>query len=148
VLLQDVLVKLIGKVSVLMTLERCKLVSYIVCTVRNTAINRLHHRTIVNHHIDGQELTEDIFPADYEERSVENTVLFSLQMEEFGRILALLPDSDERLLRGKYMLSLSDSELAEMLHCKPSSIRMMLTRARRKAYALLEKEGFRYGGTR
>ena len=48
---------------------------------------------------------------------------------------------DRALLEGKYILGDSDEMLARTLHCKPSSIRMKLTRARRRALKLLEQEG-------
>ena len=52
-----------------------------------------------------------------------------------------LSEEDRILLEGKYVWGQSDKELAEILHCKPSSIRMKLTRARRRALNnLSEKE--------
>lgn len=50
-----------------------------------------------------------------------------------------LPAEDRVLLEGKYILDLSDEELARILDCKPASIRMKLTRARRRAAALLSE---------
>ena len=52
-----------------------------------------------------------------------------------------LPEPERQPLFGRYMLDLTDAELAAMLGCKPASVRMKLTRARR---ALLEK--LREGG--
>ena len=50
-------------------------------------------------------------------------------------------EEEKQLLYGKYLMDLSDAELAQMLGCKPSSVRMKLTRARR---AFVEK--LREGG--
>ena len=42
-----------------------------------------------------------------------------------------MTESDQLLLLGKYTMDMSDTELAQVINCKPSSIRMKLTRARR-----------------
>lgn len=59
----------------------------------------------------------------------------------FKQGLGQLSAEDRALLEGKYILGDSDEMLARTLHCKPSSIRMKLTRARRRALKLLEQEG-------
>lgn len=58
-----------------------------------------------------------------------------------GDALASLPETDKELLIGRYVLERTDAELAKIFGCKPSSIRMMLTRARRRARALLKGKG-------
>ncbi len=52
-----------------------------------------------------------------------------------------LHETDQQLLFGRYLMDMTDADLAKLLGCKPSSVRMKLTRARR---ALLEK--LREGG--
>ena len=51
-----------------------------------------------------------------------------------------LPEEDQDLLYRKYIAEQTDDELAAIFHCKKDSIRMKLTRARRKAMKLLEQE--------
>ena len=52
-----------------------------------------------------------------------------------------IPEDDRMLLEGKYLLGLSDGELAELAGCKSNSVRMKLTRARRNALKImLDKE--------
>jgi len=52
-----------------------------------------------------------------------------------------LSAKDRLLLEGKYFFDYSDNTLAKLLSCKKSSIRMKLTRARRRIVKLIEKEG-------
>ena len=52
-------------------------------------------------------------------------------------LCALLDHLD--LLRGKYIEGKSAQELAEMLGCKPDSIRMKMLRARRRAFHILQE---------
>lgn len=69
--------------------------------------------------------------------SPEEYTLAAERSAEFSRCFRLLCEEDQKLLEGKYFLGLSDAELAVQLNCKPASIRMKLTRARRRAYQLL-----------
>lgn len=62
-------------------------------------------------------------------------------MDEFGRAWMALPEETRSLLAGKYLLGLSDAELAEQYGCRPDSIRMKLTRARRQALKILREGG-------
>ena len=53
-----------------------------------------------------------------------------------------LSEEERILLDGRYLLGLSDEEVAEMVRCKPSSVRMKLTRVRRKVFAMMkQREG-------
>lgn len=144
-LVQDSLVKLITKTPLLMSFERCTLISYIVCTVKNTAINHLRYKAVVKQHISDQEIQDDTHWTDHTDRSIEDLLISSMQMEQLGEILEQLPEKDQYLLRGKYQLYLTDEELARTLNCKTGSVRMMLTRARRRALEELKKEEFSYG---
>ena len=52
-----------------------------------------------------------------------------------------LTEEEQLLLEGKYILGYEDGELAGMLGCKKDSVRMKLTRARRRALRLMLEEG-------
>lgn len=47
---------------------------------------------------------------------------------------------EDVLLEDKYVLNMSDAEIASALGVKPSSVRMLLTRARSKARKAIEKK--------
>lgn len=143
-LVHDALLKLIENVLTLMEMKRPQLVTYIVHTIKNTAIDKQRRMSVRDRYIDDQELTEDTVPSgqQQEERPLEDKVLSSLAISELQSILKSLPERTQVLLRGKYQFSLDDAELARLIGCRPGSIRMMLTRARRQALELLEKEGF------
>ena len=146
-LVQDSLVKLIPKISTMRKLSGCTLSAYIVCTVRNTAKNHLRHQTIENSRIIHVEFEDYDAELTSEELSPEELLFISERMGEFYQILARLPDADQDLLTGKYILELGDVELAKMLNCKPGSIRMMLTRARRRALEMMKEGAFSYDET-
>ena len=67
-------------------------------------------------------------------------------LEDKGRLITALeslPDNERLLLEQKYFLGSSDEELARFFRCKPGSVRMKLTRARRHMLRILmdDKEG-------
>ena len=72
--------------------------------------------------------------------SIDEQLLQMEQKEMLVRVLESLSEEDRILLEGKYILEQSDRDLAALLGCKPSSIRMKLTRARRRALNLIGEE--------
>ena len=142
-LVQDSLVKLIPKLGTLRRLEPNARISYVVYTVRNTAINHLRRKSVENRYF-VDESDESIPHSISAFREVEDLVESSDRTKAFCRMLDMIPERDQLALRGRYYLQMTDDELAELLECKPGSVRVMLTRARRRLLELLQKEGFDY----
>jgi len=134
---QESLVKLIGKVDLLRELSPKALAAYVIAVTRNTAVDCIRSRKRRN------------------AASLDDEAFFRLEAplvpldelmgdKERGRRLASalekLTDADRVLLEGKYLLEYSDEVLAGQLGCQPGSIRAKLTRARRRAFKVLEGE--------
>lgn len=138
-IVQDCVEKLIKKVATLRKMERCNLAAYIVSTVRNTAINYLRHQGRELNHYGGS--VDDLEPWECLSavKSLDEIVILKEKAKSIAKIWSLLSEEDRFLLEGKYMLENTDAELALQLGCKPDSIRMKLTRVRRKALALMTK---------
>lgn len=143
-LVQDSLAKLIPRVSKLRELDGCALSAYVVYTVRNTAKNYLRHQAVESQYIIQSELEDYCDSVCDTDPTPEELLLISERKEDFFRVWDRLSDEDKDILRGKYILELSDKELAKQLSCKPGSIRMKLTRARRRALNLLKEVEFTY----
>ena len=75
-------------------------------------------------------------------RSAEADYMDYANHELLNKVLESLEERDRVLLTGKFYLRLSDEELAEMVGCKPDSVRMLVKRAKQKAQKKLIKEGF------
>jgi RNA polymerase sigma-70 factor (ECF subfamily) len=142
-LVQDALVRLIPKVSTMRKLSCPTLTAYVVYTVRNTAINYLRHNSVKDRYIAQEELGADSVNLRDDELTPEKLLLLSERTKEFTYIWDRLPEDDRELLRGKYILGLNDKELAKLLGCKADSIRMKLTRARRRALQELKEGEFK-----
>ena len=126
--------------ATLRTLSEPARLSYIAAAVRNTAINarkRTQRET-------AQCVSMEDLPEELPQTQMLGAEIKYLEKERREALLAKfreLPEPERQLLFGRYMMDLTDAELAAMLGCKPASVRMKLTRARR---ALLEK--LREGG--
>ena len=131
-IVQDSLERLIKKAPQIRTLDRFALTTYIVSTVRNTAINflkRAKKSPACTDQIDesGHAMSPDPIASLYHKFQLKS-------------VWALLTEEERILLEGKYIIGYSDAELSERLNCRCSNIRMKLTRARRRALSLLEKQ--------
>lgn len=140
VVVQDSLLKLIPKANRLRELDAQVVAGYLVSTVRNTAFDFLRKEgREQKHQSEWQENELEQIPDPA--LSPEEAALMAEEKGELLRAWEKLPQPDRRLLEGKYFEGCTDSQLASMFHCRPDSIRMKLTRARKALLALLQKEG-------
>ena len=78
-----------------------------------------------------------------EENQLPESIAFKhLRLDAIRKIWAQIPVEDRLLLEQKYILDWSDKDLAARLGVQPQSVRMMLTRTKRKVTALLKEQGF------
>ena len=130
--LQDALVDLIQNIDKLRALSPASLSMYITAVVRNRAFSRLRAEKLRKEH----ESSLDEYPENAMSEAfhgIDEVPLKGELREKIERAWTALSQTDQMLLEGKYLLGYSDEELAKRLHYKPNSIRMKLTRARRRA---------------
>lgn len=72
----------------------------------------------------------------------ENIVARQIDLSQIRKIWAEMPVEERLLLEQKYVLDWSDKELASVLGIQPQSVRMRLTRAKRKVVQLMKEQGF------
>lgn len=136
-LVQNSLVRLMQHVATLRTLKRCTLASYLVITIRNTFYTQLTREKKV---LPQCVSLEEAYGADgAADESFTAELIERLDREALLEQLWERVSPEERfLLECKYALGYSDAELAQDLGCKPNSVRMKLTRARRSALRVLK----------
>ena len=71
---------------------------------------------------------------------IDDTVILKEQLKDLASVWNRLDDTSQLLLEGKYILMLSDNALGIELGLNQSSIRMMLSRARKKALRLMTEK--------
>ncbi len=136
---QETVLKLTQKVDLLQTMEEPSLAAYIGVSVRNTAYSYLRKRAAEEKVVLTWTDNMDQLPSPAP--SFEDRIISQEQMERFWEVWRELPEEDRFLLEGRYILRYSDRELAEGLHCQSASVRMKLTRVRKKVLAQMrEKE--------
>lgn len=132
-IIQDAIVNLIEKKEKILSLEPQHQTAYIATTVRNLSISVLRHRKCIEFiplsELDDYQLPNDSF--------LDPEVIFAQKAyaQQFRKIWHTLPLEDQVLLGQKYILDETDEEIARGLKIKPNSVRMVLTRARRRAQA-------------
>lgn len=136
---QDALEKLIDRISLLRRLGRDRLVNYIISTCKHLALN--HNRDYVNFQNISYDEYSKCSSSEYNQHGVEHQIIREKESEILRRILARMDSRSRHLLEGYYFLDISMPELAKELGIRPDSVRMALTRARKKAFALLQEEG-------
>ncbi|MEM5767424.1 MAG: sigma-70 family RNA polymerase sigma factor [Bacillota bacterium] len=137
--LQNSLIRLCDKVALLRSLDERKRISYVITTVRNQAKNHLrnsHKVPLLSFDDDQMNLAENVSDG----TDIEDTVILKEQLKDLASVWDRLDDTSQLLLEGKYILKLSDIELGKHLGLNPSSIRMMLSRARKKALRLMTEK--------
>lgn len=136
--LQNVLVKLIGQISKLRSLPRNELVRYIITASKHTAYDCVRARK------DGKELSYDDYletaEGEAHDYKLESILITAEELECLVRIWPRLDKRSQILLEGYYILERPMSELGAELGIKSGSVRMALSRARKRAYDLLKSE--------
>lgn len=128
--------KLIKKIATIRPMKRCTLACYIVYTIRNTSIDFLRaQKRRIEYTVDLD--TDEIFEPMEGKMSMDELIISAEWVYRLWEVWPNLPEEDQILLERKYILGYADAELAFEFKCKPSSIRMKLTRARRRAFQCL-----------
>ena len=146
-LAEDTFVKLIEKTPLLRTFDCCKTVAYVVYTAKSVAINFIKHRDVQQKHTFYGEDADISDELTIPEESLEESYFRREELEALSDAVLRLPDREKDILYFKYILEKTDSEIAEDLSISPGSVREYLTRARRAAKKLMEREEYRNGGT-
>ena len=122
----------------LMACDELQRLNYIVKTIRSVVSDYYRKRNAYERHITPYEEHDAAGPGPeelYIERESRDTLVRHLY-----ETLNEVSDTDRLVLVGKYMQGASDEVLARQLGVKASSIRMMLTRARKNARVILERK--------
>ena len=134
--MQESVVKLIHKIDVLRRLSESKRRNYIITTAKNTTVSYLR-REAVRKGIPYDDWVKHCIGT----QSEEDPEALVLRQEEMEALQLIWDDLDERsryLLSSRYILEQSFEEMARELGVTAGSARMLLTRAKRAALALIE----------
>ena len=131
----DSLLKLMKKISLLRTFECNKLRAYVVITVRHTAISHLNR--LRRERLPGDVTLEEIAGGD----RVDNRLLEEAGIEGVKEAIRALPPREKDLMLMKYFREMTEQEIADETGLKPVSVRVHLSRARKRLARLLKERG-------
>ena len=140
-IVHDTVEKLCKNIAKIKELPNSALRAYVVYAVRNTAINFRKHQATINRHI--QQLSGDDSNSEYDqpESIIERIEDLQEKRTSLTKVWMQLTDAEQELLYRKYVLDQTTKELAGIFQCSRDSIRMRLSRARRKSLRLMKGEG-------
>lgn len=140
-IVHDTVEKLCKNIAKIKELPNSALRAYVVYAVRNTAINFRKHQSTINRHI--QQLSGDDSNSEYDqpESIIERIEDLQEKRTSLTKLWMQLTDAEQELLYRKYVLEQTTEELAGIFQCSRDSIRMRLSRARRKSLRLMKGEG-------
>ncbi len=138
-------IKLISKIQKIRQFNCCVLASYIVYTIRNTAIDFCRKENISSKWIlfNIEDETAEEIPDDGD--TPEELFLEKERIEKLLRALDQLPEKQRIILQFKYFYEMNDKDISEAFDITPHSVREYLSRARKMLYKILEKEPDIYG---
>jgi len=125
--LQDVLVKLIDKITTLRGLEKENLINYIAVACKHSAYNFFRGRKAETLLGEEDDKFSDGKPA------LEDYLIRENDLARLAAVWQTLDEKTQYLLNGKYVLKKSAKELAADLNMPSDNVRMALVRAKRKA---------------
>ena len=139
-IVQEAFVRLIEHSDLLLTLNKASLPVYVMTTVKNTAIKHWNKNkeNAENSDFDSEESL--LRWADDKFALPEELYVQKEQLSALARAIPQLSEKDRYLLESKYILQLSDKEIAQGLNIGSESVRTCLMRARRRAYAIMKGE--------
>ena len=137
--LQDAVEKLLRRIPTLMEVPRCALGTYVVYTVRSVAINFQRHQAVVSRHTQVMDEEADRRESDW--GHPQETLERKEALDGLAAVWPSLEPLDQEVLYRRYILGQSDAEMAQALGCKAGSVRVKLSRARRRALARMKEGG-------
>lgn len=129
-IVSDSCASLIGRLDTIRAMEGSLLRTYIVRTVRNTAIDHCRKKQRTNaRFIQMADNDMELFDSG---ESVEGSIMLMDELETVRRALLTLPELERDVLRLKCQQGLRDPQIAELTGVSESTVRRCLKRAREK----------------
>ena len=137
----ETLVRIIAHMEKFRSLLPYERIQYSKAIVRNLSYIHLKRGSLVTM-VPFEDV--DTYLAVDENQLPENIIGQQIKLEQIRKAWGKIPVEERLLLEQKYVLDWSDRELAYVLGVQPQSVRMRLTRAKRKVIQLLKEQNFQF----
>ena len=132
---QSALLQLIEHMQELRNKEPWYQAGYVATVVKNISLNFIKHERVVEKY---EKPIDEFSPL---EVPLDEILIQREESDWLKRIIQQMPEQEQILLEGRYILERTDEELAQQLGCQPASVRMMMTRARRHLIQCVNESG-------
>lgn len=140
-IVQETFLRIVKSAPRIMRIVPQKQPYFLMTVLRNTAVDFLRELNRRGEHfsfsLDDKEVTVEFADSS---PLPEEIYLRKELFEEIAKGISLLSERDRLLLEARYILDKSDAEIASQFNLTADSARAALSRARRRAYKLLQKE--------
>ena len=133
---QTAMLRLCKKIPLLMELEGNKLTSYLVITVKHTAINLYHKR---RGQMERQADTPLELVTESEQQGPEAQALAMDGVQRVKAAIQQLPPRERDALMLRYVQQLGDAQVAQAMGIEAVSARALLSRGRKRLAQILEE---------
>lgn len=134
----EALTRIIANIDTFRTLVPLQRIQYGKVIVRNLSFVHLK-RSAYFTMVPFEEV--DVYLPIAEHELPDNLVAQKIFREKIRVVWAQMPTEERLLLEQKYILEWTDKELSSRLGIQPQSVRMRLTRAKRRIMELMKKQG-------
>jgi len=140
---QDTFVYFARNLDKIYKVPRSTLPFFVVMCVKRKCIDSLRSQKARSKMIAGS-IDNDEYPYELPDDgiSVEEQALLSIDAESVQKAFSFLPESLKDVLRYKYLLEMTDDEIAKLLGIKKPTVRSYLTRARQAVYEICKEKGY------
>lgn len=116
---------------------------FIVMCIKRKCVDYIRTQKTRSKHIVGSMDDEEThFEQPAPGLSTEEQALLKLDVETVRQAFTFLPDSLKDVLRYKYLLEMTDKEIAKLLGVRETTVRSYLTRARQAVYRICREKGY------
>lgn len=127
-IVSEAAVALVEKVRTLRELERSKLSTYIVNTVRNTAANYFDKQHRRNSHLVHVDVS--VIRSVPDEQNIEEKIVLDEELDLVWAAINSLPEKEMMIMKMKFLMNLPDRVIADAVGLSASSIPKYVSRAR------------------
>lgn len=139
-LVQDVFLYVVKHIQKFRQMDCCTLRHILDISIKRRCYDYFKEQNVRKKHLSGSLDDDDSFVSVSSSDNTEEEALDLLSVEELSKAIRKLPDHYRYVIEAKYILNLTDGEIAKELGIGKASVRQYLTRARRKIYELCEGE--------
>lgn len=129
-IVSDSCIAFIKNMDTLRNLEDTSLKAYIVTTIKNTAINYTNKQRRI--HSNESEIPDVMNDAVSHDMDVAQKIVLKDELRLVLAAIESLPKKEMLIMRMKYLMEMSDSEIAEQLGLSGNFIRKYISRARQR----------------